>query len=65
MDQAELKYWRHAQHKHILFFYGASKGNPGEAGGGGVLYDPDEILEWVYSWGLGEDTNNMEEALSL
>jgi ribonuclease HI len=30
-----------------------------------VLYGPDEILERVFSWGLGEDTNNMAEALSL
>jgi ribonuclease HI len=61
----EFKDWRCAQHKHILLFDGALKGNPGAAGGGGVLYGPDEILELVYSWGLGEDTNNMAEALSL
>jgi hypothetical protein len=36
-----------------------------EAGGGGVLYGPDEVQEWVFSWGLGEDTNNMAEALGL
>jgi ribonuclease HI len=37
----------------------------GAARGGGVLYDPDEIRELVYSQGLGEETNNMTEALSL
>jgi ribonuclease HI len=35
------------------------------AGGGGVIYDPDEIRELVNSWGLGEETNNIAEALSL
>jgi ribonuclease HI len=44
MEQVEFKYWWHAQHKHIIFFDGDSKGNPGEAGGGRVLYSPDEIL---------------------
>jgi ribonuclease HI len=37
----------------------------GAARGGEVLYDPDEIRELVYSQGLGEETNNMTEALSL
>jgi ribonuclease HI len=37
----------------------------GATGGGGVIYDPDEFQELVYSWGLGEETNNNAEALSL
>ena len=28
-------------------------------GGGGTLLKPDEILELSYSWGIGEDTNNI------
>ena len=36
-----------------------------ELGGGGVLFDLDEIQEWLYSWCLEEDTNNIVEALSL
>jgi ribonuclease HI len=30
-----------------------------------VLYGPAKVQEWVFSWGLGEDTNNMAEALGL
>ena len=48
-----------------LFFDGASKGNLGEAGGGGVLNNPEDNLILKYSWGLGTETNNMAEALAL
>ena len=51
--------------RHILFFVGASKGNPEAARGGGVLFNPDKIQETVYSWGLGEETNNVVKALAL
>jgi ribonuclease HI len=51
--------------RHSLFFDGASKGNPGAAGGGGVLLDPEEIKVFSYSWGIDEDTNNIAEALAL
>ena len=34
-------------------------------GGGGILLKPDEILELSYSWGIGEDTNSIMEALAL
>jgi ribonuclease HI len=37
----------------------------GVTGGGGVIFDPAEFRELVYSWGLGEETNNIAEALSL
>ena len=33
--------------------------------GGGVLFEPDEVHESLYSWGLEEDTNNIVEYLSL
>jgi len=61
----DFKEWRRTQHKHILFFDGASKENLGAKGGGGVIYNPIELWELVYSWGLGEETNNNAEALSL
>jgi len=32
-------------------------------GGEGILLNLDEILELSYSWGIGEDTNNIAEAL--
>ena len=51
--------------KSLLFFDGASKGNPGAAGGGGVLYDPEGNLNLTYAWNLGIDSNNMAEALAL
>jgi ribonuclease HI len=41
------------------------RSTPGKAGGGGVIYNPVEFRELVYSWGLGEETNNIAEALSL
>ena len=37
----------------------------GVVGGGGILLNPDEILELSYSLGIGEDTNNIAEALAL
>ena len=33
----------------------------GVVGGEGILLNPDEILELSYSWGIGEDTNNIAE----
>ena len=51
--------------RNLLFFDGASKGNPGEAGGGGVIFGPNGNLNLTYSWNLGIDSNNMAEALAL
>jgi ribonuclease HI len=48
-----------------LFFDGASKGNPGSTGGGGVLVSPTGHLEFSFSWGLGIESNNRAEALAL
>ena len=48
-----------------MFFNGASKGNPGVAGGGGVLLDFDNIMEFSFSYGLGVGTNNIVESLVL
>jgi ribonuclease HI len=38
--------------QHILFFYGASKGNLGMIGVGGILFDPRGHVESDYSLGL-------------
>jgi ribonuclease HI len=51
--------------RNSLFFEKASKGNTGEAGGGGLIIDPEEIKVISYSWGIGKDTNNIVEALAL
>jgi len=48
-----------------LFFDGASKGNPGFAGGGGILLCPDGSAQVRFAWGLGKETNNRAEALAL
>jgi ribonuclease HI len=50
---------------HILFFDGASKGNPSLAGAGGVLVNPDGNPNFIFSWGLETETNNKAEALAL
>ena len=37
----------------------------GAVGGEGIIINPNEILELRYSLGIGEDTNNIVEALAL
>ena len=49
---------------HTLFFDGCSKGNPGIAGAGAVLYDG-EIEIRCKSQGLGRQTNNYAEYSAL
>jgi hypothetical protein len=65
MGEQDFIKWRSGLGMHSLTFDGASKGNPGPAGGGGFLLDPLGMLEVTYSWGLGIETNNMAEALAL
>ena len=64
-DRASFELWCKELGRNLLFFDGASKGNPGEAGGGGVIFGPDGDLNFTYSWNLGIDSNNMAEALAL
>ena len=44
---------------------GASKGNPGPAGSGGVLLDYSGKIVLNFSWGLGKNTNNIAEILAI
>ena len=37
----------------------------GKSDGGGVIYNLKENIEIDYSWSIGFDTNNMDEAYSL
>ena len=64
-DNAEgfQKWWK-TQGKCTIFFDGASKGNPGRSGAGGIIYYPNGSKE-CFSWGLGMKTNNQAEVLSL
>jgi hypothetical protein len=65
LDPSTFTNWRKSLQRHSLFFDGASKGNPIEAGEGGVIIDHAEIKVLSYSWGISKDTNNIAEALSL
>ena len=48
-----------------LFFDGASKGNPGKAGGEGVIICPEGNIEVKYFWNIRFDSNNMAEVYGL
>ena len=48
-----------------LFFDGASKGNPGLVGAGGVIFDSKGKKIKEYSWGIGKKTNNSVEWIAL
>jgi ribonuclease HI len=65
LDKNELEEWTQSLNTCILSFDGASKGNPGEAGGGGVIRDHTGNLIARYAWGLGTESNNKAEALAL
>jgi ribonuclease HI len=61
----EFKLWMKAHRKHLLFFDGASRGNPGPAGVGGISLT---LLEtsWLPLPGVLEPTtNNIAEAYAL
>ena len=64
MEEREFLKWRSSLKEWCLFFDGASKGNLGQAGGGGVI-DPSGKIHKAYAWGLGHASNNQVEFLSL
>jgi ribonuclease HI len=57
--------WWQKQRITTTFFDGASKGNPGIAGAGGIIYSSEGTMIETFSWGLGQRTNNQAEILSL
>jgi len=65
MEEQEFEEWKRKENKYIFFFNGASKGNPGVAGGGGILVGPNGLPGISFAWGLGIETNNKAEALAL
>ena len=54
----ELGFW-------TLYCDGASRGNPGPAGAGLALYNPQGELQAQKGWYLGETTNNVAEYQAL
>ena len=57
-SSSEFIAWLREKNTYSLFFDGASKGNPGVAGVGGILLDPEGKIEQTYAWGIGCRTNN-------
>ena len=62
---SEFRAWLLEINSYAFFFDGASKGNPGVAGVGGILLNPRGQIEQTFSWGLGHRTNNEAEWLAL
>jgi hypothetical protein len=60
-----LQDWWRRQDIASVFFYEASKKNPGNAGAGRVIYFSDGSRKDSSSWGLGQRTNNQDEILGL
>jgi len=65
LNDEEMAEWIREQRKHILFFDGASKNNPGRVGAGGLILDPNGKRISTYEWGLGEMSNNKAESYSF
>ena len=65
LDEHEFLKWRDSLNECSLFFDGASKGNPGQAGAGGILLNAENVILSSYAWGLGLDSNNKAKALAL
>jgi len=62
MDSTPFDIWRKERRLFKLFFNGASKDNPGAAGGGGVIINLEEHKEITCSWSIDFGTNNQAEA---
>ena len=65
LDKSQLENLLKGRKIFKLFFNGASKGNPGRAGVGGVVTDLDGKVEIEYYGNIGQDPNNMDEAYGL
>ena len=60
-----FSHWWKSKGVFTIFFDGASKGNPGVAGAGGLIYSPDNEKFFSFCWGLGFCSNNQAECYSL
>ena len=65
LEESVFITWRDSLNEVCLFFYGASKSNPGCAGGGGVLISANGTMMSSYAWGLGIESNNTAEFCAL
>ena len=65
LDERDFISWKSSLNEPCLFFDGASKGNPGSAGCGGVNTLANGNVLSNYSWGLGIDSNNIAEFCGL
>jgi ribonuclease HI len=65
VDKDKFQTWWRSKNLTTIFFDGASKGNPGAAGAGGVIYSPDGSSKEIFSWGLGQKSNNQAELLGI
>lgn len=65
LEETDFRRWITTLKDHCLFFDGASKGNPGSAGAGGVITLANGNTLCNYAWGLGIDSNNAAEFCSL
>lgn len=65
IEDVEFQSWWRSQGKVTIFFNGASKGNLGISGVGGVVYSQDGSHIDRYSWGLGKSTNNHAKLVGL
>ena len=65
MDKSQFENWLRERKIFKLFFDGASKGNPGKAGGGGIIMEPGGETEIEYYWNIGYNSNNMAEVYKL
>ena len=63
--EEEVNNWIRSQNRHVLYFDGASKKNPGQAGAGGIIKDLQGNLMVSFEWGLGQMSNNKAEAYGL
>jgi ribonuclease HI len=64
-SEATIQEWWRKQKITTIFFDGASKGNPGTAGAGGVIYASDGSRRDSFCWGIGQKTNNQAEIQGL
>ena len=48
-----------------IFFDGTSKGNPGVSEAGGLVFSPNRLSTFCFSWGLGSMSNNQDKSYSL